>query len=393
MEGCHPVTEAAKQYQNLMSEKSISIVFYDNSAVDFLANPSEPAGGAAKQLLTWSRGLQSLGINTMVMGPSSNYNLSKQNPNIIVSYNPSQGIPKFRYLYLRVPKIFRAIYRSKAEYVYSSTPGEESGVLAIISKIQRKKFILRISNDYYIDRRFKERADLIRYFFHFLGLKLADFILCQNEYQLGKVRKLYPTKTFMISNPFMGKAVTNPVSFEKREGIAWVANIRYEKNISLLLEIAELLPHIQFRIAGKILPNIDEDSKTVIEKLKLLGNVSILGFLDEEQVLNLMGNSHILLNTSHTEGFANSFLEAFSVGTPVSTLNQNDPNNIIKIHELGFTFSSAGDFKDNYLNLIHDQNTYARLSENCQRYLKRNHDLQKQSNEFLQIISSNDSTS
>ena len=369
--------------------KEISILFYDDKAVELLQNPLYQSGGATKQVLAWSKGLQSIGVNTILMGATANTTHLKRFTNIIISFNPNKGIRILRYFYYRFPLIIMGIFRSKADYIYYGVPGEESGLIAIVSKILRKKFILRVSNDHFADDRYKIKTDSIRYFFFLTGFRLADYILCQNDYQYEKMSQKYPQKTFKLVNPYAGKLNKKTIPFEKKKQIAWVGTIQYQKNISLLLKIAKTLPDIPFKIAGNISSKLDKDSQIALGELRNLPNVNFLGFLKKEDVLKLLENSYILLNTSHHEGFSNTYLEAFSVSTPVFSLEHNDPNNIIAANKLGEVYKNADDFAIKFTKLIKNHENFDLMSKNCINYMKDNHNLIKQSNEFLKIITDN----
>ncbi len=82
----------------------------------------------------------------------------------------------------------------------------------------------------------------------------------------------------------------------------------------------------------------------------------------------------MLLCTSDFEGFSNVFLEAFAVGTPVTTRRQVDPDSIIVRHTLG---ASAEDelalCKSVKTFWDMDANEYNALARRCQSYVRANH--------------------
>ncbi len=70
-------------------------------------------------------------------------------------------------------------------------------------------------------------------------------------------------------------------------------------------------------------------------RLTKLQNVEFVGLIPHDEVTSFLTEAYCLLNTSLFEGFSNTFLEAFSVGTPVVTLGVN-PDFILTIYDLGF---------------------------------------------------------
>jgi len=366
--------------------KDISILFYDNDVLSLLHDPLFPSGGAAKQIMAWTQGLMKIDVDVKIMGAHTEPGYFNNKPDIIVSYKQDKGIRIVRYIYIRIPGIIKGIIKSRATYIYYGVPGHIAGLLGLISRILRKKYILRISNDYLVDERYKKNKDIFRYYFYTLGFTFADYILCQNKYQYERIRIKYPNKTHLLVNPYSGEIHRNILPFDKRKYISWVGIVQYKKNLPLLLKIAKALPDIRFIIAGNVSSKADTKCKLALDELRQLPNVLFLGFIKCEDVLRLLRESFVLLNTSHYEGFSNTYLEAFSVGTPVFTLPRNDPGGVIKANELGYTYTDENDLTVAFYKLISDPEKYNYLSNNCIKYMKSNHDLIKQSYEFLEII-------
>ena len=66
----------------------------------------------------------------------------------------------------------------------------------------------------------------------------------------------------------------------------------------------------------------------------MLSNVKYCGQVTPDKDLQVIANAAILLSTSDQEGFPNTFLEAWSAGTPVVSL-KIDPDRIIEQMGLG----------------------------------------------------------
>jgi glycosyltransferase involved in cell wall biosynthesis len=63
-------------------------------------------------------------------------------------------------------------------------------------------------------------------------------------------------------------------------------------------------------------------------------NIEFLGKVAPQKAQQIIADAAMLLSTSDAEGFPNTFLEAWSSGTPVISL-KIDPNRIIERQELG----------------------------------------------------------
>jgi glycosyltransferase involved in cell wall biosynthesis len=72
----------------------------------------------------------------------------------------------------------------------------------------------------------------------------------------------------------------------------------------------------------------------VIEQLRAQPNVEFLDQVAPERAHEIMASAALLLSTSDTEGFPNTFLEAWASGTPKISLSV-DPDQVIEREELG----------------------------------------------------------
>jgi glycosyltransferase involved in cell wall biosynthesis len=94
-----------------------------------------------------------------------------------------------------------------------------------------------------------------------------------------------------------------------------------------------------------------------------------------------------LLNTSHHEGFSNTFLEAFSTGTPVISPEKVDPDHIIRKHALGASVDDVSDFPSVIRQLSENQDRFEETSQRCREYVYKNHDPQLLARRLVEILS------
>ncbi len=115
-----------------------------------------------------------------------------------------------------------------------------------------------------------------------------------------------------------------------------VANFYPVKNVSLVLDIAALLPHRSFRIVG------DGPERAVLEsKVYNLGlaNVEFTGSASEADVQRYLRAASIFLITSLTEGTPTSMMEAIAAGLPVISSPSNNYDALITSSVHGYILS------------------------------------------------------
>jgi glycosyltransferase involved in cell wall biosynthesis len=78
----------------------------------------------------------------------------------------------------------------------------------------------------------------------------------------------------------------------------------------------------------------------IVNQLRLLPNVDYLGQVAPDKAQQVISDAALLLSTSHVEGFPNTFVQAWSSGTPVVSL-KIDPDRLIDRLGLGAVSRNA----------------------------------------------------
>jgi glycosyltransferase involved in cell wall biosynthesis len=367
-------------------------LFYDDKIINLMIENEKPCGGAAVQSYGWIKGLLEEGQEVVVMTDTSTTDPIKEeckDIRLVPVYKREKGIRWLRWIYYRLPFTFKQLKTVKPDYLYVSIPSWTSFPLGIMCRILNIKFIQRISNDNVINLQFIKNNSFLEQFFLNQGFRISHHILCQNNYQLHGIKKRFPDKaSIKITNPIY---LNNPaIDTDRLPGnyIAWLGVYRLQKNLKRLYEIACLLRKEQFVIAGKEGANYDPETREYIEKLKQLPNVKFCGYLHRKQILPFLANARFLLNTSHFEGFSNTFLESLSVGTPVISGANVNPDAIISKHNLGIIYNDVFDLCKQFASITPE--LYQLMSEKAREYVARNHGYRVLAKRLLRYLSETD---
>lgn len=363
-------------------------VFYDDKIINLLIKNEKPSGGAAVQAYGWIKGLSEAEQDVYIVT-----NVIENEPikdecidiKLVPLYDKKKGIRWLRWLYYRLPYIYTTIKKIKPDYLYQGVPGWTSFFIGLICYHLTVKYVIRISNDYLLDDRIYLNYTKTHRFFQRLGFRLAYCILCQNEYQYSRVKKEFPEKKVLkISNPILLKFPEVIEEMHSRPYIAWLGLYQYQKNLKLLYEIAQSLKNENFLIAGKESSKCDDETRYYLAKLAELPNVKFVGFLQRDQVMPFLARAKYLLNTSHYEGFSNTFLEAMSAGTPIISSEKVNPDNIIPKYSLGIIYHDASDLKSKIGSVT--PNDYKSMTENVLSYVINNHDHKVLANRLVNFL-------
>lgn len=366
-------------------------LFYDDKLINLMMQEEKPCGGSAVQSFAWIMGLLEEGQEVAVMTNSPGKNLLKEEcagVKLVPMFNANKGVRWLRWIYYRWPHTYKGIKAAKPDYLYVGIPGWTSFFIGIICRMLKVKLIHRISSDIQLDKRFRKDNSAIHQFFLNLGFRMSHHILCQNNYQLMMVGKKFPGKSAIkILNPFYIKR-EEPVDKASRRYIAWVGIYRYPKNMKMLFEIASILRNERFIVAGKEGAKSDQETSYYLEKLKHLPNVSFCGYLQRDQVIPFVANAKFLLNTSRYEGFSNTFLEALSVGTPILSGVNVNPDSIISRYNLGVIYNDVFDLCKQYASITPE--LYQLMSDNARSYVAHNHGYRLLARNLLSYLSETD---
>lgn len=366
-------------------------LFYDDKLINILVKDEKPSGGAAVQAYGWVRGFQAAGEEVMILTNPVNGSPVKEecrDLKLLPLYDRKKGIRWIRWIYYRLPHIYKQIKKAAPDYLYQGIPTWSSYLLALICKRLNIRFVLRISNDFLVDERFFKQYSRIHRYFQWKGFEAAYAILCQNAYQYTIIKKHFPAKKVLqISNPIFKMYRGEIPSTNQRSYIAWMGIFQYQKNLRRLYEICCSMPQQAFHIAGKADPKCDLETLDFLERISNLPNVKIVGYLSRHQVLEFISKASWLLNTSHYEGFSNTFLEAMSAGTPILTSEAVNPDGIIDTHQLGIVYTSTEDLLAKYNTLT--STAYEQMRSNAYTYVMDHHEYTGISRKLLQFLSNN----
>ncbi len=370
----------------------MKILYFSLEMPALLKDSREFVGGAAVQWKSWMHGFLAAGhqFGILTWEGANSYINKDLNIEIVESFDPKAGIKNIRLFYPQMYQLFKAVKKHNPDCLIQSSATAYTGILMIISKILGIPFIHRLASDVHVDERLTTLINKKEIFLYKLGVKYADYIFTQNSYQSKKLIQKYPEKNIKIlHNPY---EVTEKIRISpkaERTYIAWIGNFRLIKNLPALFTVALSMPKHNFKIAG-VESIADDQTREAVNGLKRLNNVEFVGYLTRLEIKPFLAKSIALINTSFTEGFSNTFLEAWSCGTPVVSTIHVNPDEII-------TKNNLGRISDSYENLSYEIMQIIEMSEtdynlqaiNCYEYVINNHDPKTLAEKFVFFLNTN----
>nr|WP_246742708.1 glycosyltransferase family 4 protein [Microvirga splendida] len=169
--------------------------------------------------------------------------------------------------------------------------------------------------------------------------------------------------------------------------------MRPEKQVEEFLALAQANPDLRFAIVGGFFSDLSVEYNRALEgRIRSLGNIEYLGPRRAPEVLDLLSQSKVLVNTSLAEGFPNTMLEAWSVGVPVVSLSV-DPGGVIHREKIGLVSGTSVDLQRDVRLLACTEELNRKLGDCGLNYVRRQHSLDAVLKAFACVLSGSEFTS
>jgi glycosyltransferase involved in cell wall biosynthesis len=205
------------------------------------------------------------------------------------------------------------------------------------------------------------------------GLSCSDRIFVQHGGQLNNLASHLRGRSYIVPS-IAGETITVKPHRNREQYIAWVGQLKAPKRPDLLLEIARGLPHLRFIVCGgpTSFMSLPGYSARIIDELAALSNVEYLGQVAPSTALHVISDAAILLSTADEEGFPNTFLQAWTSGTPVVTLKVDPEGNIAR-NALGSVSASVESAASAIQALIDAPNDRDAIAARAVQYIQQCH--------------------
>lgn len=216
------------------------------------------------------------------------------------------------------------------------------------------------------------------------ALSAADALIAQNQFQYENASRLFDTETHLIPNGYIDPEVETETTATEPPMVLWVSRFRSFKRPEVVLEIAKQVPDARFVLIGS--KNNESLYDRITAEAQALDNVDVVGYVPYEEINEYFERCDLFLNTSKSEGFPNTFLQAWAHRKPVISLNV-DPNDIIATNNIGFCANeSIDDLIQQLQNLIADTSSRRAMGDAAYEYFKANHSIKSVAAEYERVL-------
>ncbi len=285
------------------------------------------------------------------------------------SYRLDAGWPGLRFFHPRLTRDWAAMRRADADIYYQRTGDTLTGLVAGSCRRRRRSFVFAVGNEGDCDpalsfcSSFRERIP------YRWGLRRADAVVAQTQTQKRNLRHHFGVEAQVIPSCTVSPPSSTTKPRNPRPRVIWLGRFAPEKQLEVLLQVAARCGSVDFDVLG------DGPATPYVQNLRdqalRFSNVRLLGYVPHAELSRHYDEATALICTSRTEGFPNTFLEAWSRRLPVIT--SIDPDDVVKRHGLGIVRDTSEALSNAVNNVCFDGNLRTRLSDSAYEHFLTHH--------------------
>lgn len=207
-------------------------------------------------------------------------------------------------------------------------------------------------------------------------------MIAQNREQQDLLRKNHSKTSVVIRSIYENQE--SILEEHDSSEVLWISSIQTWKRPELFLNLAKTVPNVRFRMIGGL--SVDKEYYDQIDlQAKSIHNLEFTGFIPPKEIQGYYKKAIIFVNTSDSEGFPNTFLEAWSNGVPVVSLNV-DPDEIICQNRLGFHSKNFAQLVIDTNKLLQNRELRDEFGRNGKKYIEKEHSAKAICDQYEEVI-------
>jgi len=269
-----------------------------------------------------------------------------------------------------VLKIWQAMKKANAQIYIMKTITLGVSLVALFCRWKKKSFVYRSGSAAVCDGTYLAKHPILGRIFNW-SWATAKLVVVQNVTDQKNLVKTTGKASVAIPN---GHRLTK-LPQGRRDTILWVGRSAQVKRPELFIKLAEQMTDEKFTLICQKATG-DENYDQLVMQAKVVKNLDFIERVPFAEVENHFHRAKVLVNTSDSEGFANTFIQACKAATPILSLNVN-PDGFLDEHKCGIC--ANGDWEKFICGckILAEPSKAEEYGKNGRRYAEQNHDVTK----------------
>lgn len=278
-------------------------------------------------------------------------------------------------------QIWKACHKISADIYLVKTASLGVPLLSFFCKRRNKIFVYRTASEQECNGIYLRKHPILGRFF-INALRTAELVITQTSVDSENLHQTMGVSSVVIAN---GKPL-DPVNHKTRNTILWVGRSDAIKRPDLFVKLAEVLPNYPFTLICQK-ATYDAGYEELLSQTSQIRNLQFIKRVPFQEIDRYFAQAAVFVNTSDSEGFPNTFVQACQCGTPILSLRVN-PDDFLNRHRCGMCAEGDWDVFVAQLKQLLDPETAKRYREHGRKYAEEHHDIRKIVEQYKTIFRS-----
>jgi len=265
-------------------------------------------------------------------------------------------------------KIWRAMKKTDADVYFLETASPGVPLAAAFCKWKKKAFVYRTASMLECNGQWIRDKKILGKAFAW-GLRQSSAVITQNTKDQKNLLDTLSVSSVVIPN---GLPIL-PTDNLKKEYVLWAGRSEAVKGPRRFVELAKRLPQESFVMICQPATG-DSDYENLKKEAMAVQNLRFCGKVAE--IGGYFQKAKVLVNTSDSEGFPNTFVQAAAAGTAILSYVVN-PDEFLTRYNCGLACSADFEKLKQGLAFLLENNRYIEIGQNGRRYAEQTHDITK----------------
>ena len=282
--------------------------------------------------------------------------------------------------------IWRALRKADADVYMLKTASPGVPLTAVFCLLRKKVFAYKTASSKECNGKYLKEHFLLGRAFAW-SLRRAPIVFAQKVTDRENLERTIGVSAVVVPNAHL----LPKLSEQEREIILWVGRSDPVKRPEVFVELAEKVPPEHFVMICQRATG-DQNYDSLVSKASEVKNLEFIERVPFHEIKTYFQRAKVLVNTSSSEGFPNTFIQAGRWATPILTLKVN-PDGFLDEYGCGLCCSDDFQRLADSLRLMLAGNKYLEYGRNARTYVEQNHDIvriiEKYKELFTQLVGTN----
>lgn len=277
-------------------------------------------------------------------------------------------------------RVWQALQRADSQFYMLKTASPGTPLVAYFCRRYDRKFVYRTANSRECDGDYLRRHRLLGRAFAW-SLRQAELVLAQSRDDAENLLRTVGVAAKVIPN---GHRLTIIEQERNRDIILWAGRSAVFKRPELFIDLADSMRQQQFVMICQRATG-DSHYDKLIERARPMKNLDFISRVPFHEIDSFFQRARVLVNTSDSEGFPNTFIQACKCATPILSLGV-DPDGFLGRHRCGICCMGEIRRLKETLEYMLENDRCVELGRNGLEYARQHHDITEVARQYKKLF-------